>query len=67
MPALLHAFNHHLLGAFLLANILTGAVNLALPTMDASAPFALAVLCTYMAILCVAVTGVRQTVSAKKT
>ena len=66
MPALLHAFNHHLLGAFLLANILTGAVNLALPTMDASAPFALAVLCTYMAILCAAVTASELRVSAQK-
>ena len=54
-PPLLGALNSHLLGLFLLANVLTGAVNLALPTMDASAPFALGVLGVYMATLCAAV------------
>ena len=53
-PPLLGALNAHLLGLFLLANVLTGAVNMALPTMDASAPFALGVLGAYMATLCAA-------------
>ena len=56
-PVLLRALNRHLLGAFLLANVLTGAVNLTLPTMHASAPFALAVLCAYMVAVCAAACG----------
>ena len=56
-PALLHVLNQHLLGAFLLANLLTGAVNLTLPTVTARAPFALAVLSVYMLIVCAAVSA----------
>ena len=47
-----HACPLHLLAAFLLANVLTGAVNMTLPTMDATAPFAAAVLVAYVAVVC---------------
>lgn len=53
-PELLDALNRHLLGVFLLANLLTGAVNLTLPTMHASGPFGLCVLCVYMVAVCAA-------------
>ena len=53
-PDLLGALNRHLLGVFLLANLLTGAVNLTLPTMHASGPFGLCVLCVYMVAVCAA-------------
>jgi len=53
-PDLLDALNRHLLGVFLLANLLTGAVNLTLPTMHASGPFGLCVLCVYMVAVCAA-------------
>lgn len=53
-PDLLGALNRHLLGVFLLANLLTGAVNLTLPTMHASGPFGLCVLCVYMTAVCAA-------------
>ena len=53
-PDLLGALNRHLLGVFLLANLLTGAVNLTLPTMHASGPFGLCVLCAYMTAVCAA-------------
>ena len=48
------ALNRHLLGVFLLANLLTGAVNLTLPTMHASGPFGMGVLCVYMVAVCAA-------------
>jgi phosphatidylinositol glycan class W len=48
---LLAAFNRNGLAIFLLANLLTGAVNLALPTISMKGPAAMGVLTAYMAIL----------------
>jgi phosphatidylinositol glycan class W len=47
----LYAFNRNGLGIFLLANLLTGAVNLTMPTLDMKALSSMAVLIAYMAIL----------------
>ena len=49
---LVEALNRRLLRTFLLANLLTGATNLALPTATAGAPLALGVLLVYMAAVC---------------
>jgi len=54
-PPLVETLNRHLLPTFLLANLLTGAANLALPTATASAPVAMAVLLAYMAAVCAGV------------
>jgi phosphatidylinositol glycan class W len=48
---LLHAVNRNGLGIFLLANLLTGAVNLTMPTLDMSKMEAMAVLMVYMGVL----------------
>ncbi|KAJ5902814.1 hypothetical protein N7495_003342 [Penicillium taxi] len=48
---ILHAFNHGGLAIFLIANLLTGAVNLSIPTLDIGAPQAMAILVIYAAIL----------------
>ncbi|KAJ5682743.1 hypothetical protein N7462_005908 [Penicillium macrosclerotiorum] len=48
---ILHAFNHGGLGIFLVANLLTGAVNLSVPTLDMNTPQAMAILVVYAAIL----------------
>ena len=42
--------------AFLVANLLTGAVNLALPTMHVSDAFAALVLLVYLSVMCGVVT-----------
>ncbi|XP_078160198.1 transferases, transferring acyl groups [Carex rostrata] len=46
------AFNQNLLGSFLLANILTGMVNLLVDTLSASALTALIILLAYSFVLC---------------
>ncbi|GMH28807.1 hypothetical protein Nepgr_030650 [Nepenthes gracilis] len=51
------AFNLNLLGSFLLANVLTGVVNLSVDTISASSIEALVILITYAFVLCF-VTGV---------
>ncbi|KAF2454743.1 GPI-anchored wall transfer protein 1 [Lineolata rhizophorae] len=48
---LLHAFNRNGLAIFLIANLLTGLVNLTLPTLDMGQGQAMAVLVVYTAIL----------------
>lgn len=47
----LAAFNHGGLAIFLIANLLTGVVNLSIPTLDVNMPQAMAILVAYMAIL----------------
>jgi phosphatidylinositol glycan class W len=47
----LAGFNRNGLAIFLLANLLTGAVNLALPTLHLSTPASMAILVAYMGIL----------------
>jgi phosphatidylinositol glycan class W len=47
----LEGFNRNGLAVFLLANLLTGAVNLALPTLEMGTAGAMAVLGVYMAVL----------------
>lgn len=47
----LNAFNHSGLAIFLIANLLTGVVNLSIPTLDIKVPQAMAILVAYMAIL----------------
>lgn len=48
---ILHAFNRGGLAIFLVANLLTGAVNLSVPTLDVNAPVAMVILVAYAAIL----------------
>jgi phosphatidylinositol glycan class W len=48
---ILHAFNRNGLAIFLLANLLTGAVNLTLPTLTMGTTSTMAVLLGYMVIL----------------
>lgn len=48
---ILHAFNRCGLAIFLVANLLTGAVNLSVPTLDLDAPQAMMILVAYAAIL----------------
>lgn len=48
---ILHAFNRGGLAIFLVANLLTGAVNLSIPTLDVNTPLAMAILIVYAAIL----------------
>lgn len=48
---ILHAFNRSGLAIFLVANLLTGAVNLSVPTLDVNTPQAMAILVAYAAIL----------------
>jgi phosphatidylinositol glycan class W len=47
----LRAFNRNGLGAFLLANLLTGLVNLSVPTLDVGPAVALAILVGYLAVV----------------
>ncbi|KIW08782.1 hypothetical protein, variant [Verruconis gallopava] len=49
---LLHAVNRNGLPIFLLANLLTGAVNLTMPTLDMKGTETMAVLLVYMATIC---------------
>ncbi|KAK3669182.1 Glucosaminyl phosphatidylinositol (GlcN-PI) nositol acylation protein [Recurvomyces mirabilis] len=48
----MHAFNRNGLALFLLANLLTGAVNMAVPTWHMDDVSAMAILVTYIATLC---------------
>ena len=48
---ILHAFNRGGLAVFLVANLLTGAVNLSVPTLDVNTPQAMVILVVYAAIL----------------
>ncbi|KAJ5535883.1 hypothetical protein N7513_009069 [Penicillium frequentans] len=48
---ILHAFNRGGLAVFLIANLLTGAVNLTIPTLDINTPQAMVILVIYTAIL----------------
>lgn len=48
---ILHAFNRGGLAIFLVANLLTGAVNLSVPTLDLDAAHAMMILVAYAAIL----------------
>ena len=48
---ILRAFNHSGLAIFLIANLLTGVVNLSVPTLDVKVPQAMVILVAYMAIL----------------
>ncbi|KAJ5096582.1 hypothetical protein N7456_007303 [Penicillium angulare] len=48
---ILHAFNRGGLAVFLIANLLTGAVNLSIPTLDVNTPQAMVILVVYSAIL----------------
>lgn len=58
-PAVLHALNTHAFAVFLLANLLTGVVNMSMHTMYASSPVALLVLIAYVAA-CLAVATLAQ-------
>lgn len=46
---ILHAFNRGGLALFLIANLLTGAVNLSVPTLDLNTPLAMGILIVYAA------------------
>ncbi|EME46131.1 hypothetical protein DOTSEDRAFT_51693 [Dothistroma septosporum NZE10] len=48
----MHAFNRNGLALFLLANLLTGAVNMTMPTLHMSDVSSMTVLVAYMATLC---------------
>ncbi|KAJ5361735.1 hypothetical protein N7541_002579 [Penicillium brevicompactum] len=48
---ILHAFNRGGLALFLIANLLTGAVNLSVPTLDLNTPQAMGILIVYAAVL----------------
>ncbi|KAJ5126772.1 hypothetical protein N7448_007551 [Penicillium atrosanguineum] len=48
---ILHAFNRGGLAIFLVANLLTGAVNLSVPTLDVDHPLAMVILVGYAVIL----------------
>ncbi|KAJ3704330.1 hypothetical protein LUZ61_008035 [Rhynchospora tenuis] len=52
------AFNQNLLGSFLLANILTGMVNLSVDTLSASPVTALIILLAYSFVLCFSISMV---------
>ncbi|KAJ1688324.1 hypothetical protein LUZ63_019714 [Rhynchospora breviuscula] len=52
------AFNQNLLGSFLLANILTGMVNLSMDTLSASPVTALIILLAYSYVLCFSISMV---------
>jgi phosphatidylinositol glycan class W len=54
---ILHAFNRGGLALFLIANLLTGAVNLSVPTLDLNTPQAMGILIVYAAILTGAALG----------
>ncbi|KAJ5711869.1 hypothetical protein N7488_006025 [Penicillium malachiteum] len=54
---ILHAFNRGGLAIFLIANLLTGLVNLSIPTLDVTSPQAMAILVVYAAILTGAALG----------
>lgn len=47
----LHAFNRNGLAIFLVANLLTGLVNLTVPTLHVGSALALSILVSYMAVL----------------
>ncbi|KAF8187713.1 GPI-anchored wall transfer protein 1 [Pholiota molesta] len=51
-PRLLSVLNKHGLGVFLLANVLTGVVNLSMKTMYVGDLWALVVLCVYSLVVC---------------
>ncbi|EYU40820.1 hypothetical protein MIMGU_mgv1a0224401mg, partial [Erythranthe guttata] len=53
--ALEEAFNRNLLTSFLLANVLTGLVNLSIDTLSASSIFAVAILFAYAFVLSLSV------------
>lgn len=62
----LHAFNRNGLAIFLLANLLTGLVNLTLPTLHMRQMQSMGVLVTYISIVCgVALLLDRQNISIK--
>ncbi|KAK8809298.1 hypothetical protein WA171_000882 [Blastocystis sp. BT1] len=52
VPMILHSFNDHQLAMFLLANVLTGAVNMCIKTMLVDSTISLVILFVYMMILC---------------
>jgi phosphatidylinositol glycan class W len=54
---LLHAINRNGLAIFLLANLLTGAVNLTMPTLDMKTLETMGVLIAYLGVLSVVVLG----------
>ncbi|KAJ5578538.1 GPI-anchored wall transfer protein 1 [Penicillium hispanicum] len=54
---ILHAFNRGGLAIFLIANLLTGAVNLSVPTLDVNALQAMIIMVAYAAILTVVALG----------
>ena len=54
---ILHAFNRGGLALFLIANLLTGLVNLSIPTLDVNTPQAMGILVLYAAILTGAALG----------
>ncbi|CAM8885149.1 unnamed protein product [Rhodiola kirilowii] len=53
--AVVEAINHNLLATFLLANLLTGLVNMSMDTLDASSLMSLVVLVGYAFVLCIAI------------
>ena len=52
LPQLLGAANRNMLGVFLAANLLTGAVNLAFNTLAVGDAAARALVCVYMLVVC---------------
>ena len=58
--ALLESINRHPLTVFLLANILTGLVNLTLPTLEAEPCTAVGILSAYTGIVCAAATALAR-------
>ena len=52
VPRLFDLINRHSLILFLISNVLTGLINLLVPTMYTSAPVSMILLFLYMAIVC---------------
>lgn len=59
-PPLLEAVNRHPLVVFLVANLLTGAVNLSMDTLAASHALAAAVLTAYMVLVCISAVALER-------
>ena len=51
-PVLLSAFSHNMLPLFLLANLMTGAVNICIDSLSMSNSYARAVVSIYMSLMC---------------
>lgn len=60
-PVLLEAVNNNMMAVFLIANVLTGAVNLLVDTLQVGAWASRGVVLVYMAVVCGAAVGLERT------